>query len=30
MLVIHAFVTERFTTEALFIDTLLKDALVDN
>ena len=30
MLVIHAFVAERFTKEAVFIDTLLKDALVDS
>ena len=30
MFVRHAFVTERFTIEAVFIETLLKDAFVDN
>ena len=30
MFVRHAFVTERFTTEAVFIDMLLKDASIDS
>jgi len=30
MLVRHAFVTERFTIEAVFIDMLLKDASIDS
>ena len=30
MLVRHAFVAERFTIEAVFIETLVKDAFVDS
>ena len=30
MFVIHAFVAERFTMEAVFIDTFVKEAFVDS